>query len=360
MIVLWIIYGLIVLSELILILVFQFSFKEPLKITTATPHVSILVAARNEEEHLGRCLNALTASDYELDQVEILVGNDHSTDKTEQIIQAFTQAFSFIKGVTIQDQKDGLIAKGNVLAQLVDQAKYDKILIIDADMVVSKGWLSQMSVLLDQYDLISGYTTVSATQKKGMVEYFDWAVVLHTMKAMADSFKPISILGNNMGFRRMAYDQVGGFKGLGPTDVEDLGLLRRFQKAGKHTFQYVGKGGSAETLPQVTFEQVLIQRCRWMNGLFKHNWLVSIPALFARMWMSIGAIFTLIDLQTGLMILAYGIMINCVKFFQISTRLGALKKFNGLSPFIISVLDTFALLRLIFVGKVSWKGRKFK
>ncbi len=258
MIALWIIYGIIIGFELLLILTFQFRFKKTDSGSLANTNLSVLIAARDEEHNLERCLDSLLNSDYDLSQVEFLIGDDNSTDATWGVIMRYAGKYACIKGVKIEDQKDGLIAKGNVLAQLVDEAQYDKLLIIDADMAVSEGWLTQMSGLLDHHDLISGYTTIAAKANKGAIQYFDWSVVLHSMKAMADLFKPISILGNNMGLNRQAYNDVGGWRGLGPTDVEDLGLLRRFQKEGKNTFQYVGNVGRAETLPQLTFREMLI------------------------------------------------------------------------------------------------------
>jgi glycosyltransferase involved in cell wall biosynthesis len=46
--------------------------------------VSVIVAARNEERHLGACLEALLAQDYPSDRLEILVMDGRSTDQTRQ------------------------------------------------------------------------------------------------------------------------------------------------------------------------------------------------------------------------------------------------------------------------------------
>ena len=348
-----IIYGVIALVELLLIFSFQFRFKDAGNSVSKKSKLSILVAARNEVGNLQRCLEALLVSDYDLKQVEILIGDDNSADNTSQLIKAYQEKHHSIVGIKIQEEKDGLIAKGNVLAQLVERASYDKLLIIDADMAVSKNWMSKMSDLLDEYDLVSGYTTVASlgTMDKEAVQYYDWAVVLHTMKSMGDLIQPISILGNNMAFNRVAYEEVGGFRGLGPTDVEDLGLLRQFQKFGKSSFQYIGEEGSAKTLPQLTFKEMLIQRCRWMNGVFTHHWLLGIPALFARLWFPVCMISMVFLSDLYLFILAYGIILSFIKFIQMLIKGGGAKIYHPLSPVIISLLDTFALLRLIFVGK---------
>ena len=358
MIVLLYLYVIIFLIEIGLIMSFVLKFKpnEVKSITDA--HLSILVCARNEESNLPCLIDSLLASDYPLSEIEILIGDDQSTDGTPKVIKEYADQNRMIKYVSIKDEKDGLIAKGNVLAQLVDQSKFDKVLIIDADMKVDQQWMSTMSGLLDQFDLISGYTMIDKKSDVVGDQFFDWAVVLHTMKAMSDAFRSISILGNNMGFVRSAYDQVNGFRGLGPTDVEDLGLLRNFQKQDLMAFQFIGSLGIAYSRAQQDYASVLTQRVRWMNGVFTHHWLLAIPAFFARLWFLIGLI-ALIFSKWAAFILIFGFLVNLIKYRQVMTKSGGSKKFRILSPASISLLDTFALFYRIFIGKVSWKGRKF-
>ena len=358
MIVLLTIYSVIFLIEILLIVSFALKFKSPKSDAITNTRLSILVCARNEESNLPQILESLIASDYPLSEVEILVGDDDSTDGTPDVIRKYSDENPIIRYVSIKHEKDGLIAKGNVLAQLVDQSKFEKILIIDADMVVDAQWLSTMSGLLEQFDLVSGYTMIDRKSDRVGDQFFDWAVVLHSMKAMSDAFQPISILGNNMGFVKSAYDQVNGFRGLGPTDVEDLALLRRFQKLGLKTFQLMGATGIAYSKAQKGYASVLTQRVRWMNGVFTHHWFLAIPAFFARLWFLIGLV-SLIFSKWVAVILVLGFVVNYMKYMQVMTKSGSFRKFRITTPASISLLDTFAFLYRIFIGKVSWKGRKF-
>ncbi|MCK4671131.1 MAG: glycosyltransferase, partial [Candidatus Aegiribacteria sp.] len=52
------------------------------------PSVSILVAARNEEDVIARRIDNLMAQDYP-GRLEILIGSDFSDDKTDEILQPF-------------------------------------------------------------------------------------------------------------------------------------------------------------------------------------------------------------------------------------------------------------------------------
>ena len=53
------------------------------------PDVSVIVAARNEEENILRCLKFLDKLEYPEDKLQIILVDDRSTDKTENIIENF-------------------------------------------------------------------------------------------------------------------------------------------------------------------------------------------------------------------------------------------------------------------------------
>ena len=334
-------------------------FKSVGKLPDELPSVTVLVCARNEAVNLPRCLASLSGLDYPKEKIEILMGDDNSEDHTWEVIQSHVKQYAYMHGFPIEHEKDGLIAKANVLNQLIEFSKYEYQVIIDADMAVEPNWLKTMVAALQDHDMVSGYTQIDRSGPWAQLQYFDWQIVLHSMKAMADTFRPISILGNNMGFRKSAYDQVGGFLGLGPTDVEDLGLLQRFQKAGLRTGQVIDKVGFAKTLAQHSFSEMLTQRCRWMNGVFTHHWLLGIPALFARLWVVFALVFVFNNPEVTLFIFLYGYLMSILKYVSISVRTSSKIKLLGYEPIIISLLDTFALVRILVKGKVSWKGRKF-
>src|ERR1035437_7871918 len=53
------------------------------------PLVSILIPARNEEENIGKILKDLLAQDYQ--NIEIIVFNDQSEDKTAEIVLEYAK-----------------------------------------------------------------------------------------------------------------------------------------------------------------------------------------------------------------------------------------------------------------------------
>lgn len=63
------------------------SDRSPINSFRRVPAVSVLVPARNEEQNIGNCLHALLEQDYS--NLEIIVIDDQSTDKTAEIVKRF-------------------------------------------------------------------------------------------------------------------------------------------------------------------------------------------------------------------------------------------------------------------------------
>ena len=55
----------------------------------ALPHVSLLLAARNEEKLILRSLKSIEKLDYPKDKLDVLIGDDQSSDNTKKIIEDF-------------------------------------------------------------------------------------------------------------------------------------------------------------------------------------------------------------------------------------------------------------------------------
>src|SRR5690606_2225422 len=60
------------------------------------PHISILIAARNEEAHILTCLQAIDNLHYPKDKLQVLVGNDRSTDRTQALVEEFQRKHTYV------------------------------------------------------------------------------------------------------------------------------------------------------------------------------------------------------------------------------------------------------------------------
>src|SRR5579864_1368797 len=104
---------------------------------TRQPTVSVIVPARNEETCLGHCLASLVAQrgvDF-----EIIVVDDHSTDRTRQI----AQSFGGVQVVEAGPLPEGWTGKNNAVTFGARAARGAWLLFTDADTVHLPGSLAR-------------------------------------------------------------------------------------------------------------------------------------------------------------------------------------------------------------------------
>ena len=104
----------------------------------ATPSISVLIAAYNEEKHIGAKLKNTLASDYPPNKVEILVGSDGSTDKTAAIASQYSA-----QGVRVHDYR---INRGKTAVQndLTERASGEILVFTDAASFIGKHTLREL------------------------------------------------------------------------------------------------------------------------------------------------------------------------------------------------------------------------
>ena len=359
--------SLVLLTELITLFFFRHNYKEAKSSASITkwPFVSVLIAARNEEVNLQHCLQSLQKVDYPEDKVEILIGNDQSTDKTQEIINRWESTQRNLKSILILPDQSSLIAKSNVLAQLAHKAAGEYLMILDADVKVTSGWLKSMVAQSAQgFDMVSGYTEVNVNRFFSSIQKMDWQNSIHTLKVFSDLGFTLSALGNNMLVSKTAYSAIGGFEALGPTKVEDLKLTKAISKKGCSSYQLID-AHKTQTQAIESVSEYLLQRKRWLGGVLRYRPLLSIGFVFVRLVLVALIIMSFlitskIQLLILLALISVKLLIEYLKQRQIADRLDEKSvKFSLVKPFIIAVLDTFALMALVLKPRIEWKKRKY-
>ena len=62
-----------------------------------TSKISIIIPCRNEEKFIGKCLDTILEQDYSKENLEVLVVDGVSEDRTKEIIEKYTQKYPFVK-----------------------------------------------------------------------------------------------------------------------------------------------------------------------------------------------------------------------------------------------------------------------
>ncbi len=241
---------------------------------TDLPTVSILIAARNEEHMIFDCLRAIDQLDYPTTRLQILVGNDHSTDRTANVVDAFIQDKPTYRLFTITESLPNLNGKANVLAQLAQHATGTFLFTTDADARVSPTWLRAM---ISQFQpkktgkiigVVSGCTTILGESVWARVQAVECVLVFKLIAFAADLGIPLTGVGNNMAIRREAYEQVGGFENQPLSVVEDYTIFQAIVKKGYGFGHQLDPDTLVGMLPPPTVGAYLQQRKRWMRGVF--------------------------------------------------------------------------------------------
>jgi cellulose synthase/poly-beta-1,6-N-acetylglucosamine synthase-like glycosyltransferase len=250
-------------------------------VETATK-VSVIVAARNEEESIANILNDLAAQDYPSFLMEVLVVDDHSTDKTAGIVSDFIvrRDFSgfFLKilatdGFTRQtgSPDENNAGKKAAIAAGVSRTTGELVLLTDADCRVGPDWVSSMvSYFKDEKKMmVSG--PVSYFPVKGLLNRFqslEFSGLVASGAGAALAGHPFMCNGANLAYRKEAFLKVSGYSGNEQyISGDDVFLMHKMKE--EFGNQAIGFAKDIRTLvqtyPAPSLKAFFKQRIRWAS-----------------------------------------------------------------------------------------------
>ncbi|MFN4227552.1 MAG: glycosyltransferase family 2 protein [Candidatus Ratteibacteria bacterium] len=125
--------------------------------------LSIVIPARNEQESIKDTIESLTPH-LNIEETEIIVVNDHSEDKTEDIILELKKKYSFLK--LVRNEKEPGFA--NALKTGFENAKGEFVLPIMADGCDDPETIKKMiKKAKEGYDLVCGSRYTKGGKKIG-------------------------------------------------------------------------------------------------------------------------------------------------------------------------------------------------
>ncbi|MBB6611981.1 glycosyltransferase [Pontibacter sp. Tf4] len=330
---------------------------------TKQPRISILIAARNEEHSILRCLTAIEALNYPKDKIEVLIGNDASTDNTLAIVSNFIKDKPNYRCITITQTIGNTRGKANVLAQLAHHATTDYFFYTDADIAVPKNWVQTMLSALDEkVGVVTGITTITGKHFFHKMQALDWLYALGLIQVVADVKLPVTTMGNNMLLRRQAYESVGGFEGIKFSITEDIAIFNEILSKGWEFRNIYNRDTLALSLPAGTFWQYMYQRKRWMSGSMHLPWYMAIIFILHSAYYPVLIPFWV---HTSVAIML-GIFVLKLIFQSIFVR-ECLRRVNMTVPWyyyilfeLYLVVSSVILIIFFFIPvKTVWKGRRY-
>jgi len=104
--------------------------RRPIRKSTMTPSLTIVVPAHNEEKNIRSKIENLLAQDYPSGKLEILIGNDGSTDRTVDIVNGLTEARLRLVSSPLQ------LGKSGIQNRMVAESTGDVLVFTDADCML--------------------------------------------------------------------------------------------------------------------------------------------------------------------------------------------------------------------------------
>ncbi|MCF0055908.1 glycosyltransferase [Dyadobacter sp. CY356] len=324
--------------------------------------VSILLAARNEEANIERCLKSLDALQFPKENLEICIGDDDSSDNTAEIIQTFIKEKPHFKYYKISGQTAGLKGKANVLAQLAHFTKGDYLFFCDADIEVPAAWIDRMlSRFKDNTGIVVGLTRM---KKSGFFADFlsmEWLFTLTIMRFFSLFNIGITGLGNNMAVTRKAYDAIGGYEGIGFSIVEDYALFMAIVKNKFGFVQTYIPEVIAISEPLASFKELTIQRKRWMHGIMQSPLVLRICLIVSALLIPVIAVIAIWDPERSIRMLIqnYALITAIVMVPVIILKQKDLWKTVFFFWFYLIGISILMLIIHILPGKTMWKERTY-
>ncbi|SHK17202.1 glycosyltransferase [Hymenobacter psychrotolerans] len=330
----------------------------------ARPRVSILVAARNEQDTIERCLTSLCRLQYPPELLEILIADDASTDNTAAVVERFIEGKPQFRLLRVRHQLGTARGKSNALAYLCRAASTDYFLFTDADMALHPHWVQTMLAAAasdEQVGIVTGITT-AAGRRFGRLQGLDWLFGLNIIRVLSDLGLPITSVGNNMLVTRAAYESIGGYEALAFSITEDLQLFSRIVGQGWHFRNLCETCVLGVTVPQPTTQHLLRQRKRWMKGA------VRLPASLSLLFGFYGMFYIVLFwpglLAPAVLLGIYGAKIICQTLFLHLTlrQVGRCESLGLLllyEPY-LCLLSVAVVGYTLWPGHIWWKERQYQ
>jgi len=198
--------------------------------------VSVIVPARNEEACLGDCLQSLTAQTGAA--LEIIVVDDHSTDRTREIAASFPD----VRVIEAGPLPEGWTGKNNAVTAGARAARGVWLLFTDADTVHLPGSLARALAEAQK----NGVELLSYSPEQIAVSFWEMAILPVVFAELARQYPPAKVSdpsspiaaanGQYILIRRDAYDAVGGHAAVATDLLEDVALARAVKQSGRKIF----------------------------------------------------------------------------------------------------------------------------
>lgn len=327
--------------------------------------ISIVIAVRNEELTIEKCVDSLLNQNYNQNCFEIIVVDDHSTDHTLDVLKRLTEKF---KNVSFY-QLTNTFSKKEAIRYGVNYAINDVIATTDADCMLPKNWLNYIANKFnDETSFLFG--SVELEDKTSFLNKFqqlDFFAMQGLTFGTSYYNQPLICNAANMSFKKENYIILNDKIENKTPSGDDVFLLHQFKQNKQIISALLNKNFIVQTKAEEKFKDFINQRVRWASKskLYKDNLLLFFNYLVFFTNLSVLFIYyhiIFIEQNRGvyIILLLSKWVIDFILLFLIASFFNKRKMMKYFIP--TQLLYPFYIIGVGIISqfvKFTWKGRTY-
>lgn len=330
--------------------------------------VSVMIAARNEEDKIYNTISDILAQDYPSHLVELIVVDDHSTDRTSEIVLSF--ADRGVKLLVLNESKPLNSYKKKAITEAIKLSESELIITTDADCRMSPAWLKTIVGFYESGDYKMISSPVLFFEEKSTFEEMqslEFLFLLGLGAAGVGNKMPSTCNGANLAYRREVFYELKGFQGIDQlASGDDELFLHKVASVYPDGIGFCKASGAiVYTHAKSTLGEFIQQRKRWASKSTKYKnkavvfigvlvWLFNLIIVL----LSVLGFFNPFYWYLFLVIISVKI-ISELSFQVTLCRFANRSKLLRLLP-LLTIVHIFYMLYIGIAGnsgKYNWKGR---
>lgn len=332
--------------------------------------VSIVIAARDEEDKIGKTIDDILSQNYPKELFELIVVDDHSTDRTSEIVLSYGN----VKLIQLNENQAINSYKKKAVQTAIDNSRGDLIVTTDADCRMGPNWLATIVSYYEETGCKMISSPVAYFEEKNLFERLqtlEFGYLIGLGASTIGNKNPSTCNGANLAYEKKAFFEVGGFKGIDDLASGDDELLLHKMAAiyGDKIGFLKNRSAVVYTHAKATVSEFIQQRKRWASKSTRYKdkvvivlgvsiWLFNVSIVVNALMMMFFSASTLPFLLFQLfakLLIEYIFLYHMMRFFKRSELLWWLP-----------LLNVFHVIYFIYIGiagnsgKYNWKGRMVK
>lgn len=335
--------------------------------------ISIVIAARNEEENIAACIHSIGKQQYPRHLFQLIIIDDDSTDNTFRIANGIFYEGLEIICLKLPPAEKNTAPKKRALEKGISMASGTLIVTTDADCTAGPHWLKNIAAYYVQSKNIFIAAPVKIRDGSSLLSKFQ-ALDFLTMQGITGAavFKRFHNMcnGANLAYEKKVFYEVDGFNGVDAiASGDDMLLMKKVFQQHPHSIGFIKSSEAiVTTLPAASWKVFFQQRIRWASKATHYKQ----PAIFLVLLLvySINLLilcFLLIGAFQQFALLLF-LFLCLAKFFVelfFVINVSAFFKQSYLIPWLL-LLQPLHIVYIVFSGLAGqfktyeWKGRKLK